>query len=391
MPQYSASTRKSGPPRYVSSSLPAPKKGAYRFMSKQVGNKRAIGSKESTDYIASILKPGSKKCVRIPDYCLYPTATSHTEVEGTFVGNGNNVCQLVVTLQAGGLGGDGWGGQIYTSSAASTDALFAYGAATAVRTQSTAYFNSYFSSRLVSASLEIQYIGNDNNNQGRLIGATLVKDEYLFVNFDTTNEILQARDQMSVAPQDGLFLRYRPIDESCFNFVKTNDSTTPPVCAFIVAATGIAGANAPFRYKLSCNWENIVRSDQYDQPIAGNQEVTVDPNFGNTKAVMPSIPSVQTLTVSTINSNDGDVAMAEAEAEDLLAQSSITDDIANALYDGAMAGITTMNPVAALGAGAGSLMKSLGRKYGSRAQQRKAYARAQKRDKAMRGAKRIKN
>lgn len=304
--------RKVGGPNYVSSSMQ--KKSEFgNIQSRQVAE----------DYIASIMYPGSGQGVKIPDFNLYPTVTAHTEQEGTFscsaAGNGG----MLVRLHAGtGPGPTSGGGGAITlqNPATTTDLAFTYLADTNVRSNPAAFAASYAFCRLVSASLEVQYVGNDNNNSGRIVQGILVKNEYLAATYVSFNSILQSRDNLCCAVTGGAFMRYRPVDESSFDFVDVTSTAAAENQGAFICAVNACGAGAPFRWKLSCNWECIIRSDAYDQPIANLAAMSPsDPQaFNQAKQTVGAIPAANLLTNDQITKNDNSGEKATSAASSLL-------------------------------------------------------------------------
>jgi len=313
MPMYNQKTRKIGAKNYYSSS---------KFVNEI---QQQSSDKIAKDYLATLLYPGGVTGVKIPDFNLYPTVTAHTEVEGTYNCSAGGDSNFLVRLHPGRGAGAvaGAGGAINLPNTATTSAAaFTYAANTDLRAQPAAFAASYSKCRLVSASIEVEYIGNDSNNQGRMAGCVLTRSEYLLANFDSFNEILSARDSMSVPVTKGIFLRYRPLDELSFNFVNLDDTTDTDPIDVIVASTGCAGgALCPFRYKISANWECVIKSDQYDQPIANMAALSpTNPQaMDQVKTILPSIGNIESLPASTVNKNESSGGIkAEAEASSMI-------------------------------------------------------------------------
>jgi len=328
MPLGKQSYRKRGGPNWVSASM--------GNMGKQVNapgyNSLQETRQTASTYIGSIMYPGSNTGIKIPDFNLYPTVTAHTEREGTFscsaTGNGG----MLVRLHAGrGPGNaDGAGGAIDIQDPTTTsDAAFTYLALQNVRANPAAFAASYKYVRLVSASLEVQFVGNDNQNSGRIVQGVLVKDEYIAANFVSFNQILAARDNMTSNVEGGAYCRYRPVDESSFDFVDVASTAGAENQGAFIIAVNASGAGAPFRYKLSCNWECIIRSDQYDQPISDLAgQSPCDPKaMDEAKKTMGAIPGSNLLTGQIITKNDHNPEKATSEAGSLI--SSIAGSVAD--------------------------------------------------------------
>lgn len=313
-----------GGPRYNSASkASAPRKrGSGTGFGNYLSLKPAVAPKLAKSYLGTILWPGSISGCKIPDFNLYPTVTAHTETENTFATSASGDGGVVVRIQGGGQGGNGWGGSYsQQNNTTTTAAAFTYYASQSLRSQSSAFFNSYLSARLVSASVECQYVGNDNNNQGRMATANLVRGEYVFANYASFASILQARDNLTSAITDGSFVRYRPLDEKSFEFKLQDDATSPDDMSVLIAITG-AAANAPFRFKIVCNWECIVKADTFDQPIANNISPSPsDPQAMNiSKQAIQQIDTVQLLDSATVQKNGRDLISAKKDTDGLLSQ-----------------------------------------------------------------------
>jgi len=329
MPLLKQKYRKRGGPNWVSSSMTLPAGGKDNTMAfASVQNSREIAK----DYIGSIMYPGSNTGVKIPDFNLYPTVTAHTEREGTFscsaAGNGG----MLVRLHAGQGPGPavGAGGAIdIQNPGTTTDLAFTYLAVDNVRANPAAFNASYGFCRLVSASLEVQFVGNDTQNSGRIVQGILVKNEYVAATYPSFNSILSSRDNMTASVEGGAYCRYRPVDESSFDFVELNDTSTANNQGAFIVAVNACGAGAPFRYKLSCNWECIIRSDAFDQPISNQAALSPsDPKaFDEAKSVMAAIPGANLLSNEKITKNDNNPAKATAEADNIL--STILGGVAN--------------------------------------------------------------
>jgi len=329
MPISKQKSRKVGGPGFYSKSL------------NQFGQLQQTANETAKEYIGTILYPGSIQGVKIPDFNMYPTVTAHTEQEGTFscsaAGNGG----MLVRLHAGtgSAPTSGGGGSITIQDpATTTDLAFTYLAASNIRSNPAAFSGSYKFARLVSASLEVQYVGNDNNNQGRIVQGILVKDEYLFASFSSFNSILNSRDNLCCSVTGGAYMRYRPVDESSFDFVDIASTSATENQGVFIVAVNACGAGAPFRWKLSCNWECIIRSDAFDQPIANMAEIgNSNPQaFDASKASLKQVTAANMLKDSTISKNDNNPVAAKKEASTLLGYlGNQAYDFANAIGQGA--------------------------------------------------------
>jgi len=160
---------------------------------------------------------------------------------------------------------------------------------------------------------------------------------------------------MAASTSNGIFLRYRPLDEKSFEFLKMDDDSSDWPFVVVVAAVGV-GAGAAFRWKLNANWECIVRSDQFDQPIANAAEPSpTDPKgMDMVKCAVPQVSAITTLTNKTINTNDhGGSQAAKKESIGVLDSIGAVVDYASSAASGyAMGG-----PAGALAGLAGTAIK----------------------------------
>lgn len=366
MPVGSQATRKSGSRAYQSTS---------RL------NSMAVGVDKSSDivaaeYAATLLYPGGVTGVKIPDFSLYPTVTAHTENEATFTCSAAGDGGMLVRMSPGRGNGSvaGAGGSVQLQNPATTAGnAFTYNAALNVRTQPAAFAASYQMCRLVSASVEVDYIGNDNNNQGRLASAVLIREELNLspTDFDSFAEVLTARDCQSNTVSTGIMCRYKPLDELSFNFCSLGDTFAyNEHFTVLIAVTGAANA-AAFRYKIVANWECVTKSDQYDQPIGSMIDTSPsDPEaFNKVKSWLPGIPSMTNLSDKVIQQNEpGNARSAMAEASKSLGPG-LMDDVRGVVMDslaGGIKGFALGGPKGALagaaGAGLGSIYSTISSK-----------------------------
>ena len=203
---------------------------------------------------------------RIPDMILIPTQTMSFQLETTLFndGNGNNAGMLQLTSQGprfftatgAGVNPDPWlwsgtGGVRWSvdPSAAATSWSNTIGLLTGWR--SLAVCNG---ARVVAAGLQVEFLGNDQNNQGLITGAMVsssdMQENAALVNSDASGStggqyfdqtrLENSRFNYSGPMKKGLNLHWYPIDTADMEFGTTPISTTSALSLY----------NTPFSSRL---------------------------------------------------------------------------------------------------------------------------------------------
>jgi len=293
------------------------------------------GSDVATDYLSTLLYPGAVNGVKIPDFCLYDTTTAVTVREGTMQCSSAGSGQVRFRLSGGQGQGPvaGSGGYFNVSNpATTTDAAFAWQADQEIRANASSFNQNYYMSRLVSASVEFEFTGNDTSNQGRQASLYLVRNEGSPVSFQN---ILDGRDNYVSNIKKGIFMRYRPVDPEDYKFLSMGDNTG--TCWFIIAVSGASSA-APFRFKLVCNWECVIRTDTHDLTQSPPTPTVSNPfALQAAETIMPHLPTSSGLTQMDIDTNEGDETGARSKTRTFMSRAMQTGEAVVTGY--AMGGI----------------------------------------------------
>jgi len=210
-----------------------------------VGPKTGITDKAG-QYLRSVLQPCSGNA-RIPDYNCTPTALVTLQ---QFV---------VLGISGGGVGGLKFSLDPYTryyseNLATTSDAAITYNAATGL-SGTSAFTTNYSFARLVSACLDIEFLGTTLTDSGLVIGVSLgafnSSPEILPL---TSDSCLSCRVVDSHRFANGMSVFFRPNDSSSFDFATPNSGASNRWGALIIHISG-AASTATYRAKMTMNWE----------------------------------------------------------------------------------------------------------------------------------------
>lgn len=202
-------------------------------------------SSDSKTYLASLLCADLDLGARPTDSdVLYPTCTFQQSYDG------------VAALTASGEGGVKviWGHRptVATENSGTTAAAaFTYLAAGQLGGDATVTAN-FASCRLVSGSVQIEYLGATSNDTGRVMSCLTTEDETAPT---ATTTLVQARDYFEGRVINGVYSRYKPIDSRSFAMTPTsaaNDALSTTVCH--ISGGPNAGA---YRIRATANFEGI--------------------------------------------------------------------------------------------------------------------------------------
>jgi hypothetical protein len=180
-----------------------------------------VGSKQMTGaYLKALVDPENAVHCHIPDLASYPCQTFTTTQEITWTPTlaGGAQGQLHIDLSSFPRYRFNSGTSVPTNFAWDPYQEFLF-------TQDI--LTRYRAVRLVGASARIEFVGSDANNSGILTGissgrysatAGLLADLGAANIPDNVNEMRNSRDSYVGAYKDGIYLTYRPLDSSSFNF-----------------------------------------------------------------------------------------------------------------------------------------------------------------------------
>lgn len=195
----------------------------------------------SNAYASALLAPLSYRSggARIPDLCTYTTGTVTTQLETTVTANAAGFAGGVLVLSSN-------GSRYYTNAAGSADTAITFTSATVASGNTwaggTALGNTLIPGvydlaascagyRIVSAGVQVEFIGNDSNNQGSISGVQLTSIDLADAStnvLDTSAKINNWRRNFTGAAKEGISLRYSPIDaqDLSFGVAKTPATST---------------------------------------------------------------------------------------------------------------------------------------------------------------------
>jgi hypothetical protein len=207
-------------------------------------------------YLTSLLFPETIKS-KVPDVCSISTSMVQVTYDGSIATNSSGIGGVKVTLAAHANGI----GIALEDGAATSDTAYAYlspGTLPAV-----ASFNSAFSaSRLVSASLQVEFVGTTLNDQGSIFLQSAVASAGFAESLAASNvAILSARDNARNSLRDGAYMRWKPLDDTADDF--HSSSTNISVGSFIVHVSGAVASSTIMRLRLILNYEAIPSADTF--------------------------------------------------------------------------------------------------------------------------------
>lgn len=244
------------------------KRSSRPFMSRGAN---APLSSVASQYLATVLAPCSGNA-RIPDFNCMPTFLASVEEELSLTANVNGVLGLQVGIGAIRSASN----NTYTfENASSTDAVFAYSVSSSIVGIDTLSTN-VSATRLVSACLDVTYLGTSNQDSGMVVGASYAGfstgiAEALPASFSALSA---GRVSTTNRTRDGCTITYRPVDSSSFDF-RTPLSTTARQAYLIMHATGLP-VGVAMRVKVRQNFECLGYTDSLDL-TTGSVRSPVDP------------------------------------------------------------------------------------------------------------------
>jgi len=250
------------------------------------------------NYLTSLLFPPISTS-RIPDICSIKTS------EVKFA------CDFLLTINANGFGGcyvglfPGLGGSFYKlEGSTSLDTGFVYGANQTIP-GITGFTNSFMSARLVSASFEAELTSSSLNDGGLLMGASIVGGPtWTETPGATSTQILAMRDNTCHRLKDGMFIRWRPLDNTADEFA-ISTSTTYVVGGLLLHVSG-GNPGSVLRCRIVINGEAIPTSDTLSYQETSGSPVDLN-GYQQVREILVSTPSFSTFEqVKNIVSNGVD-------------------------------------------------------------------------------------
>lgn len=169
-------------------------------------------------YAKALLDPENNSSCIIPDLNTFPTVTysSSTSFQIPVVSpGGSNIAGVYVSLTPNPSD------TLYFESASSTNSLYALTTAQPI-TGAASMVATYRSARIVAASLRIEHCGNDNLNEGIVIGTSYANS--IVDGIVTSIGAQQNCRNTYVGPaKNGCIITYRPVDGSNFDMKPLND------------------------------------------------------------------------------------------------------------------------------------------------------------------------
>lgn len=226
------------------------------------------------------------------------------------------------------------------NSATTTDAAFTYLAE--VNNPSASFATNYYKARVVSCSLEVEFSGNSNSDQGRLVSAYVVCNEFL--TGLSLAAMLSSRQHEQTRPIEGTYITFKPIDSKDLDFVDVNPgligTSVPssddvaakvlPIGSGITAPINVqyeqhnffmyvhvtgGAANTAYRCKLIVNWEAIPSSQIVDIPMLLGSVSPADPvGLAQVQRIIAGQDQIHPLTTEIKMLNDNNVDAAKAKA-----------------------------------------------------------------------------
>lgn len=288
-PQTQAQAARSAKKASRKKATKAARRGARSGMS---STRAMIPGTAAAQYFATVLAPCSGN-TRIPDMSCIPSFLSTLEDEFTVTANANLCAGVAVTLRS--INNAEYGSFYATEQAASTDGTFSYAGAI-TQTGANALRSLVSASRLVSACLDVMYIGSDFNNSGLLYGASTWSSEPTLAATGSIFGLSAARAGLSCRVKEGIVLTYRPGDSSSFDYSALNSAKT--FGALIFHASGLT-AGAAFRCKLRCNYESLPANDTSSASVSAVSGPVDVVGFANAVSASQLVPVVQTVATST--------------------------------------------------------------------------------------------
>lgn len=252
-------------------------------------------SESATQYYSTVVAPCSGNA-RIPDFSCLPSFLMTLDDEITVSANAALVCGAVLSLKS--LNATGANGPIYaTEGSSSTDAAIILNTAVPFSAAPSATAVSG-RSRLVSACLDVTYIGSSLNDSGMLAGSSLWNSD---ATLNTLVSITSQRTSGTSRVNNGMSVTYRPGDSTSFDYIPVF-GTAFQYGTLVFHATGLT-AGASFRVRVRMNYECLPSNDTSDLSTSQVRS-PVDP-IGLAHAVsnLQAVKPIQTVVTQELVTN----------------------------------------------------------------------------------------
>jgi len=242
-------------------------------------------------YLKAVVDPEHNPHCHIPDLSSFPCQTFTTKAEVPFGPNGEVNSSIGLKVDLGPY--PRWAFTTPTS----TQANFEWSEWQTFNFSDSMVSN-YQAVRLVGASIRLEFGGNDQNNAGFLTGislgrySTLTNELGADVGINTIPDSLEqmrnSRDSIVVPYKEGLYITYRPLDASAFNFKQTKAFTAATAAdsgwgTLIACLNGATNNSAVGLMYVTFHWEGI---SKISTSSAGAGEM--DTSFTNFDEIGPT-------------------------------------------------------------------------------------------------------
>lgn len=244
-------------------------------------NSRSSGkssSSASSSYLRSVLAPCTGPA-RIPDISCIASDTIQLVADLTYSTNAAGYAGGYINLLPN--------PQYLVEGSTTTDATFAFGAVNSFP-QAAIITSSALLCRVVSACIDISYIGSTMNNQGQLVFSSVLgftQNETAFFSLDTMQN---GRSNWTTPLKNGGSSFYRPFDNSCLEYKQPGSTNTVGILQFHV--TGAQPSTAIANVRFTVNLEFIRKFDSGTGEVRSHSP-SVDLNgLGNAVSFANTVP-----------------------------------------------------------------------------------------------------
>lgn len=254
-------------------------------------------------YIRTLINPEGSPNAVIPDEATYPSElyTQRQSVQVTANAQGCAGIKIVVSNVP----------TYYTEAAASADGAYTYNGVSAFEAQADVRAR-FAAARLVAASVRAEFVGNDQNNQGYVLGSVYTKADTILAtgliqpnaNWGTENTAYSTtldshrnnREAYYGPAKNGVYATYRPIDSGSFDMkpIAIGPAETLGFGTFLLHAGGMA-TTAVVIFHITMHYEGIRyhNAGVTDYTLNETSVPVVDVDeFSLTHGVLPVVPLI---------------------------------------------------------------------------------------------------
>jgi hypothetical protein len=239
-------------------------------------------------YLTSLMFPETMKA-RVPDVCSIPTSMVTATFDTTLATNAAGISGLRLQI-AGNLNNSTY---LLEELATTTDAAFTY-VAGALFPANTAFAGAFAASRLVSASVQCEFVGSTLNDQGSIVVSSVAGTRSWVETLPgSVNAVLSSRDNIRNNIRDGLYLRWKPVDDTNDDFTS---SALPLTLWFpVIHVTGAVPSTNVLRVRVTLNYEAIPTADTFN--FQETETSPVDPtSYERVRNIISQASSMDTWT-----------------------------------------------------------------------------------------------